>query len=124
MHKHVHNGEVCSDPTCWCKRFPIKEKPQYKIVRDMLPRIEEPFNLPEDYGFYEEDVVNNPKHYQMEVEGSPLESLQVIEAALSDEEFRGYLKGNCIKYLLRANKKGGDEDLAKMAYYAKRFERG
>jgi len=36
---------------------------------------------------------------------------------LSAEEFRGYLKGNIIKYLWREKHKGGMESLKKAKWY-------
>lgn len=46
------------------------------------------------------------------------ECIAEIEAMLSPEEFRGFLKGNVIKYRYRANLKNGKEDLAKADNYA------
>lgn len=37
---------------------------------------------------------------------------------LNHEQFIGYLKGNVIKYVLRADRKNGVEDYAKAAVYA------
>jgi hypothetical protein len=42
----------------------------------------------------------------------------VLRAALSCEAWYGYLRGNCIKYLLRAGRKGDAiEDLRKAQHY-------
>lgn len=60
------------------------------------------------------DNVLQPKHY---MQGSH-ECIDEIEAMLSPEEFRGFLKGNVIKYRYRANLKNGKEDLAKADNYA------
>ena len=54
------------------------------------------------------DNVNHPDHYQ----GS-LECITAIRAALTPEEFRGFCKGNVIKYAWRERNKGQDESLAK-----------
>lgn len=40
-----------------------------------------------------------------------------MEAWMSAEEFRGFLKGNAIKYLARCNDKGGIEDVLKACHY-------
>lgn len=61
----------------------------------------------------EEDIVNNPEHYKR----GGLEALDVIKAFLTPEEYRGYVKGNVIKYVLRERMKGGDLDLGKANYY-------
>jgi len=64
------------------------------------------------------DAVNRPSHY---ADGS-IECIEAIEAALTNEEFRGYCKGNCIKYLWRCNLKGNSkEDLQKCEWYLKRL---
>ena len=60
------------------------------------------------------DTIFNPKHY---MQGSH-ECIDEIEAMLSPEEFKGFLKGNVIKYRYRANLKNGKEDLAKADNYA------
>jgi hypothetical protein len=41
----------------------------------------------------------------------------VMEAVLTHEEFVGYLKGNVIKYALRAGRKDGSDDLGKCRHY-------
>lgn len=46
----------------------------------------------------------------------------VMEAVLSPEEFIGYLKGNVIKYSMRAGKKDGSDDLAKALHYIQKLE--
>lgn len=63
----------------------------------------------------EEDVINSPSHYQLE--GLDIEVIDVIVAVLNEEELRGYLRGNVIKYMLRADKKGGKEDYLKAEKY-------
>lgn len=60
------------------------------------------------------DNIFNPKHY---MQGSH-ECIDEIKAMLSPEEFKGFLKGNIIKYRYRANLKNGKEDLAKADNYA------
>ena len=51
-----------------------------------------------------EDSVNNPKHYMLFADG--MESFDVIRKTLTREEYIGFLKGNILKYRLRAGKKG------------------
>lgn len=58
------------------------------------------------------DNVNHPDHYQ----GS-LECITAIRAALTPEEFRGFCKGNVLKYAWRERHKGQDESLAKARWY-------
>jgi hypothetical protein len=63
------------------------------------------------------DYVNKPPHYQT----GEVECIQAIESALSPEEFRGYCKGNVIKYTWREQYKGQDQDLAKAVWYLNRY---
>lgn len=59
------------------------------------------------------DAVNHPAHYT----AGEIECIDAIRAALTPEEFRGYCKGNVLKYVWRERYKGGDESLRKAGYY-------
>lgn len=63
------------------------------------------------------DNVNHPKHYTT----GKIECIAYIEDKLTPEEFRGYIKGNAIKYITRERNKGGDEDLKKTKWYLDRL---
>jgi len=63
--------------------------------------------------FHQFDNVDRPMHYA----AGSIECIDAIEAQLSAEEFRGYLKGNIIKYLWREKHKGGMESLKKAKWY-------
>ena len=63
------------------------------------------------------DMVNNPPHYNKH--GN--ECITAIEAALTEEEFSGYIKGNVLKYTWRENYKNKLEDLKKAAWYLNRL---
>lgn len=61
------------------------------------------------------DPVTNPAHYDM---FPGMQSIDVIQAALSPEEFQGYCKGNALKYRLRAGEKGDPlQCIAKANWY-------
>jgi len=60
------------------------------------------------------EMVNSPDHYT--AEGS-IECIEAIEAQLTPEEFRGFLKGNIAKYVWRERHKNGREDLRKAQWY-------
>ena len=61
-----------------------------------------------------DDPVNNPPHYNRK----DIEAISAIEASMEEEEFRGYLKGNTLKYTWRYKYKGKPvEDLEKAQYY-------
>ena len=59
------------------------------------------------------DIVNHPEHYTQ----GGVECIQAIRASMAPNEYRGYLKGNCLKYLWRYDKKNGVEDLKKAQVY-------
>lgn len=63
------------------------------------------------------DMVNQPPHYTQ----AGIECIDGIEAALTPEEFRGFCKGNAMKYGWRERHKGGDEDLKKAQWYLNRL---
>lgn len=63
------------------------------------------------------DNVNNPSHYTQ----GEIETIDYIQDKLTDTEFRGYCKGNILKYLSREQHKGGDEDLRKAQWYLDRL---
>ena len=78
---------------------------------DWLSIDSEPYEFEEET---EEDVVNNPNHYN----NGSIECIEGIQASMSDEAFAGYLKGNCLKYLWRYDYKGKPvEDLQKAQWY-------
>jgi hypothetical protein len=59
----------------------------------------------------------NPAHYQK----GKVECIEAIEASMSKEAFKGFLKGNCIKYIYRYENKNGAEDLRKAEWYLLRL---
>ena len=65
----------------------------------------------------EVDEVNHPPHYLV----GGIEVIDYIKAKLTPEEFRGYLKGNVIKYISRADHKNGIVDWNKADWYVDRY---
>ena len=63
------------------------------------------------------DVVNHPSHYT----SGKIEVIEIIEDQMTDEEYRGYVKGKVIKYITRERSKNGLEDLKKAAWYLNRL---
>jgi hypothetical protein len=59
----------------------------------------------------------NPSHYTPDA----IECIEALEASMTAEAFKGFLKGNCIKYLWRYEKKNGTEDLKKAQWYLNRL---
>ena len=67
-------------------------------------------------GLYDE--VQKPAHYN----AGKVEAIEAIEASMSPEEFKGYLKGNALKYLWRYAYKGKPtQDLDKAEWYLARL---
>ena len=64
------------------------------------------------------DLVNHPPHYTAD---GAIECIDAIEAQLTPEEYRGYLKGNIAKYVWRERHKGGPESLKKARFYLDRL---
>ena len=66
----------------------------------------------------QEDQVNHPSHY---TDGG-IECIEAIEAQLTAEEYQGYLRGCCAKYLWRYKLKGNAlQDLKKCQWYLDRL---
>jgi hypothetical protein len=60
------------------------------------------------------DLVNHPPHYTQ----GGIECIEAIQAALTPDEFRGYCKGQVIKYIWRAEHKGNPaQDMRKANWY-------
>ena len=71
-----------------------------------------------DWDEDEEDMVGAPKHYN----SGNIECIEAIEESMSSHAFKGYLKGNCMKYLWRYDYKGKSvEDLQKCQWYLARL---
>ena len=61
--------------------------------------------------------INRPAHYT----AGEIECIDAIKAALTPDEFRGYLKGNILKYVWRERHKGGVQSLGKAEWYLGRL---
>lgn len=59
-----------------------------------------------------------PAHYVLE-DGS--DSMDLIAKILGKEQFKGFLRGNALKYLIRYELKGGADDLFKAMDYIERL---
>ena len=68
-----------------------------------------------------------PNADDMQVSGSHYKDMAiqpwtVMEAVLTPEEFRGFLKGNIIKYAMRQGRKDGSDDAGKALHYKYKLE--
>ena len=82
-----------NSPVDWCKIVDKEEKPKN-----------------------EPDLVNHPNHY----ETGKFECIDVMEEALGRDVVKGFCIGNAFKYLYRAKRKNGLEDLKKAQWYLNR----
>lgn len=75
--------------------------------------------VPEPAGSPSEDMVNTPSHYT----SGGIECLDAIQASMTEDGFKGFLKGNVMKYIWRYEKKINPiEDLKKAQWYLKKLE--
>lgn len=59
----------------------------------------------------------NPNHYVF----GGIETIEYLKAKLTPEEYRGFLKGNVLKYVSREAEKNGIEDLKKDKWYLEKL---
>lgn len=91
------------------ERFEMKSPvDEYDFVRNIVDKEEKPKNEP--------DLVNHPNHY----ETGKFECIEVMEEALGRDVVKGFCIGNAFKYLYRAKRKNGLEDLKKAQWYLNR----
>ena len=69
-------------------------------------------SIPEWKNREAEDKIN-PEHYT----GGGIETFDYMKAKLTSQELEGFLKGNILKYITRANLKNGKEDYKKAQWY-------
>jgi len=67
--------------------------------------------------FTKHDPVERPHHYNT----GNIEAIDAIKESMEPQQFKGYLKGNTMKYLWRYEYKGGVEDLRKAKWYLERL---
>lgn len=64
------------------------------------------------------DNVNKPNHYQLSIKGNNIQVIDIIDEVVKDYKPQEAFKiANVIKYVLRASKKNGKEDLKKARKY-------
>ena len=62
--------------------------------------------------------VNHPSHYNQ----GGKETIEILKDFLTENEFKGFLKGNVLKYMHRYYFKNGLEDLSKAQWYLKKLK--
>ena len=64
-----------------------------------------------------DDIQVNGTHYK----DMPIQPWAIMEAVMTYDEFVGFLKGNIIKYSLRAGRKDGSDDAGKAEHYMQKL---
>lgn len=77
--------------------------------------------LIEDEVYDENDMVNNPSHYQSMVGGLNIDCITAMRAAFGDYETAVFCKLNAFKYIFRSSSKGGNTDIQKAQWYLNKF---
>ena len=72
----------------------------------------------QDWDAVRPDMVNSPPHYTK----GGIETIDFIQAKLSQEEYRGYIKGTMMAYVSRLGDKDSD-DAGKTIWYANRYKK-
>jgi hypothetical protein len=65
-----------------------------------------------------DDIQISGNHYK----DMPIQPWHIMEAVLTHDEFVGFLKGNVIKYSLRAGRKDGSDDAGKAKHYMQKLK--
>lgn len=65
-----------------------------------------------------DDIQISGTHYKEML----IEPWKVMESVLTREEFIGFLKGNIIKYSMRAGRKAGSDDAGKALHYIQKLK--
>lgn len=105
-----------NDPTPLEWDVVTRVKPKITYEKDgPLAHLNQPMTPPQVDA---EDVVNRPHHYNK----GKIEAIEAIKESMDPEQFRGYLKGNIMKYLWRYEYKNKPiEDLRKARWYLERL---
>ena len=97
----------------------VQPKTPQEHVKDILDNWQPP-KIPDTpvVMVVQPDPVNHPAHYTH----GGIETIDFIQAKLTPEEFRGYLKGNILKYGSRIGHKYNDmQDAGKLAWYTNKL---
>lgn len=90
---------------------------QYKEMRITPNNPEDVQNVLLQEQKIQQDMINNPHHYHK----GEIDIYEIMQAKCTPEEYRGFCKGNILKYVLRESMKGGVEDLKKMRFNSERL---
>ena len=92
---------------------PIPNTAQMELFPDLVTTLNAGSN-----GTSADDIQVSGNHYK----DMPIQPWHVMEAVLTHDEFVGFLKGNVIKYSLRAGRKDGSDDAGKAKHYMQKLK--
>lgn len=95
----------------------IKEcKPVF--IGNEVERIEDAQEFKEKHKHQSDTNNIKPNHYKLNIKGQDVEVMDIIDAVVKEMDGRkGYIVGNILKYVCRAEKKNGLEDYKKARTY-------
>lgn len=70
----------------------------------------------------DEDMVNNPSHYQSLDSSINIDAITCMRAAFGKYEVAVFCKLNAFKYIYRASSKGGNQDIDKALWYLNKYK--
>ncbi|ADD25738.1 hypothetical protein [Lactococcus phage 1358] len=123
---------TCERFDCVCLKCPLSGLPIVacgcdgceRLLSDIAPdKHNKPTSLAEDAGEPEEDEDEaiKPNHYAQGAGGATFDVIEALYQVLPWGQFKGYMKGNIIKYTVRYDAKNGTEDVEKAAEYNRRL---
>lgn len=111
--RQVSDTFAFSEQDCAAHRFVRKFNP----VPKEAPMTDNQETILAEQAAAREAAIKHPKHYNLFADDS-LESIDAIRILLTPEEFKGFLKGNVLKYRFRA---GGKDDTLQDIGKAKQY---
>lgn len=69
----------------------------------------------------ENDMINNPVHYQSMVKGLNIDAITCMRAAFGDESVIDFCICNALKYIYRHQSKNGKQDIQKAIWYLNKY---
>jgi hypothetical protein len=92
--------------------FTPKEEEALKAVAERMGQMADKYEQQLN-GTRADDLQVSGNHYKE----MPIQPWAVMQDVLTPAEFRGFLKGNIIKYAMRAGRKEGSDDAGKARHY-------
>ena len=74
-----------------------------------------------DSAVTENDMVNNPVHYQSMVKGLNIDAISCMRAAFGDECVKDFCICNALKYIYRNQNKNGKQDIQKAIWNLNKY---